>query len=98
MASAMRVAFDVLTKEAGTVPDAIIRKRAAVTMYGDIGSNRQRLIELFAWYAVFQPAVQQAVYNADTGAITPENLNDDTMDTLVKDFWGIASKIIDEAD
>lgn len=97
LASTMKVAYDVLTKDTTTTPDAALRKRAAVTMYGDIGNNRERMVELFCWYAVFIPAVQSKVYNIDTGTVTPEALDDGEMDALVSNFWTAASKILAEA-
>jgi hypothetical protein len=94
LASAMRVAYIILTTEASTVPEYAIRKRAASTMFGDIGSTRERMISLFAWYAIFQPEVQAVVYDATTGKVTPQNLNDDFMDNLVSKFWTTASRIL----
>lgn len=89
-ASAMRVAYEVLQEDPAT-PGHEQRMGVARALFQGLPDDITRFVRLFAWYAVFDPHVQTAVYNAETGEITPQNLNDEHMDGLVREFWDVAS-------
>lgn len=95
-ASVMKTAANVLAEGAG-VPNTTIRKETARRLMRGFGSTRERLLRLFAWLAVFEPDIAAAVFDVESKDVTPQNIEDTDLDTLVSTYWTLVSQFEDSA-
>jgi hypothetical protein len=95
-ASVMKNAAAVLA-EGSNVPNTAIRKETAKRLMRGLGSTRERLLRLYAWLAVFDPNIAGAVFDVGSGDITPQNIEDADLDTLVSTYWTLVSQFEDSA-
>lgn len=87
-ASAMAVAHEVLTEDESTPGHEQRVAVAAALFQGDPG-DIERFTRLFAWKAVFDQTVQLQVWK--NGEVSTDDLDDDLMDSIVRDFWDMAA-------
>jgi hypothetical protein len=96
-ASMMRIAYDVLTESPDT-PHHGQRASVAESLFQGMSVDLERFTRLFAWRAVFEPAIQTQAFDAATGTIRADRIDDATIDGVIRGFWDRAALVRDDED
>lgn len=91
-ASLMLVAHEVLGEDPATHGHAQ-RRGIAESLFQGAEGEIARLIRIFAWRAVFDPAIQAVVFDVAAQEVTPDRVDDADLDRVVREFWDTAAGV-----